>query len=125
MKKFIIILIVFLSCLLLISCSNSPPQETILDSEEQEKAIIDFVDYNHYSEYDYYHIVGVLINNGELPAERVKVKVIFYDENDKLLFIEKAYSEPYDILPGQKATFEILFPVRTFHHFEMTPLWNI
>jgi len=124
MKKFTIIFIAFLSCFLLISCSNNTSQETIGNPKEQKEANIEFVDYNHYSEYDYYHIEGILINNGESQAEQVEIKVIFYDENNKLLFIEKTYADPYNLLPNQKATFRILFPLKTFHHFEMTPVWQ-
>ena len=124
MRKIVIIFIVFLSCLLLISCSNNISQEVSPNPEKQKEANIEFVDYNHYSEYDYYHIEGILVNNGESSAEQVEVKVIFYDENNKLLFIEKTYADPYNLLPEQKATFEIMFPLKTFHHFEMTPIWQ-
>ena len=125
MKKFTIIFIIFLSCFLLVSCSsNNVSQNTTATPKEQKEANIEFVDYNHYSELNFYYIEGVLINNGESPAEQVEVKAIFYDENNKLLFLDKSFADPYNLLPEQKATFKILFPLKTFHHFEMKPVWK-
>ena len=50
---------------------------------------------------------GQVINQGNQPANYVKVSASFYDVNNQLVGVENAYTQPSNLQPGESAPFEI------------------
>ncbi len=53
-----------------------------------------------------YHIVGEVQNNGTQTAKFVQVSATLYDSNNKVIGTDFSFTNPSDIDPGQKASFE-------------------
>jgi hypothetical protein len=56
---------------------------------------------------DNFSVRGQVTNQGNQPANLVKVSASFYDANNQLVGVENAYTQPYILQPGESAPFEI------------------
>jgi Protein of unknown function (DUF3426) len=52
-------------------------------------------------------VEGQVINQGNQPANYVKVSASFYDVNNQLVDVKNAYTQPSTLQPGESAPFEI------------------
>jgi len=109
LKLFLLIIsLIFLSSMLL-GC-NSQTSEKQSPPGPITKANIEIVDWtNRLSDPPiYYYVEGILKNIGNKTADFVKVKIISYDVNDKLVSLNDTYADPYTIAPNQEATFQVM-----------------
>lgn len=83
---------------------------TVSDSSPTRFAQIEIVDWiNRLSgSGSYFFVEGILRNNGDKTARRVKVKIRALDRNGKLVSLEDGYADPYDIPPGRESTFSVM-----------------
>ena len=108
-KLFILIISLIFLFSMLLGCNpqtsnkQSPPGPIA-------KANIEIVDWtNRLSDPPiYYYVEGILKNIGNKTADFVKVKIISYDINDKLVSLNDTYADPYTIAPNQEATFQVM-----------------
>jgi len=56
---------------------------------------------------DNFSVQGQVTNQGNQPANLVKVSASFYDANNQLVGVENAYTQPSNLQPGESAPFEI------------------
>ena len=56
---------------------------------------------------DNFLVEGQVINQGNQPANYVKVSASFYDVNNQLVDVKNAYTQPSSLQPGESAPFEI------------------
>lgn len=56
----------------------------------------------------YYYVEGILKNTGNKTADFIKVKIISYDIDNKLISLTDTYSDPYTLTPNQEATFQVI-----------------
>jgi Protein of unknown function (DUF3426) len=56
---------------------------------------------------DNFLVEGQVINQGNQPANYVKVSASFYDVNNQLVDVKNAYTQPSTLQPGESAPFEI------------------
>ena len=109
LKLFLLIISLIFLFSMLLGCNpqtsnkQSPP-------ESITKADIEIVDWtNRLSDPPiYYYVEGILKNIGNKTANFVKVKVIAYDINDKLVSLNNAYADPYTMTPNQESTFQVM-----------------
>jgi len=74
----------------------------------QTGADIQIVDWTSYLDGNYYYVEGILKNVSKVKVEYVQVKVIAYDSSKKLVTLKESYANPYDLAPGQEATFKVM-----------------
>jgi len=109
LKFFLLIIsLIFLVSMLLgcnsqISNKQSPPGLIT-------KADIEIIDWtNRLSDPPiYYYVEGILKNIGNKTADFVKVKIIAYDINNKLVSLNDTHADPYTMAPNQEATFQVM-----------------
>ena len=56
---------------------------------------------------DNFLVEGQVINQGNQPANYVKVSTSFYDVNNQLVDVKNEYTQPSSLQPGESAPFEI------------------
>jgi hypothetical protein len=54
------------------------------------------------------HIVGEVINQSPVTAKFVKIIVTFYNAYNQVMGTDFTYTQPSDLAPGQRASFDIL-----------------
>ncbi|NLH49963.1 MAG: DUF4124 domain-containing protein [Myxococcales bacterium] len=72
---------------------------------------VDLTEDNYYREDNFYHIVGKVRNGFSQPVTQVKVKVTFYDEEDRFLMVETTLVDPMVLSPGQDGKFHLMVKV--------------
>lgn len=82
-------------------------------AEEQPKPTgqVDLQEDNYYREDNFYHIVGKVRNGFNQSVTQVKVKVTFYDEEDRFLMVETTLVDPMLLAPGQEGKFHLMVKV--------------
>jgi hypothetical protein len=68
---------------------------------------LEFLYFQDYVEYYYYHIIGEVRNNTDNPMGFVKIVVTLYDDNDNMTGNDFAYTLLDVIPPGRKSPFEL------------------
>lgn len=60
----------------------------------------------YFDSYEAFHVVGEIVN--QYPNERTFIKafVTMYDTNGRVIGADYSYTNPYDLLPGQTASFD-------------------
>ncbi len=109
LKLFLLIISLIFLVSILLGC-NSQTSDKQNPPETITKANIEIVDWtNRLSDPPiYYYVEGILKNIGNKTADFVKVKIISYDINDKLVSLNDTYADPYTIAPNQEATFQVM-----------------
>ena len=109
LKLFLFIISLIFLVSILLGC-NSQTSDKQIPPETITKANIEIVDWtNRLSDPPiYYYVEGILKNIGNKTADFVKVKIISYDINDKLVSLNDTYADPYTIAPSQEATFQVM-----------------
>lgn len=109
LKLFLLIISLIFLFSMLLGC-NSQTSEKQSPPGPITKANIEIVDWtNRLSDPPiYYYVEGILKNIGNKTADFVKVKIISYDVNDKLVSLNDTYADPYTIAPNQEATFQVM-----------------
>lgn len=86
---------------------------------------IKIVDWTSYLDGNYYYVEGILKNTGKSKVEYVQVKVIAYDSSKKLVTLKESYANPYDLAPGQEATFRVMVKYNSrIDNFELKVNWK-
>jgi len=91
----------------------------------QTGADIQIVDWTSYLDGNYYYIEGILKNISSNSLKYVQVKTIAYDSAKKLVTLKESYANPYDLAPGQEATFKIMVKYNSrIKNFELKVNWQ-
>ena len=86
---------------------------------------IKILDWTNYLDGNYYYVEGILKNIGKSKVEYLKVKAIAYDKAKKLVTLKESYADPYDLAPGQEATFKIMIKYNSrIDNFELKVNWK-
>lgn len=126
LKSFLLIISLIFLVSILLSCNLQESNEQS-SSEPITKANIGIVDWtNRLSDPPiYYYIDGILKNTGNKIANFVKVKIIAYDINDKLISLNDSYADPYNLAPNQEATFQVMVENDSrIEKFEIKVIWE-
>jgi len=75
-------------------------------TETQED--IKILDWTNYLDGNYHYVEGILKNIGRSTVKYLQVKVICLDKAGRLVSLKERYANPYDLAPGQEATFKIM-----------------
>ncbi|MBA7519195.1 hypothetical protein ES705_11270 [subsurface metagenome] len=81
-------------------------KETEIMQSPGEK--IKIVDWTNYIDGNYYYVEGILKNVSKVKVKYAQVIVIAYDSAKKLVTLKESYANPYDLAPGQEATFRVM-----------------
>ena len=74
--------------------------------EVKQRADLEILNYQHYVDTGWLHIVGEVRNNSNTPMEYVEVIVTFYDDSNKVVGVDNTFTE-LDVIPlSGKAPFE-------------------
>ena len=85
---------------------------------------IKILDWINYIDGNYYYVEGILKNISKVRVRYVKVKAIAYDKAKKLVTLKESYADPYDLTPGQEATFKIMVKYNErIDNFEIRVNW--
>jgi len=88
-------------------------------------ADIQIVDWTNYVEGNYYYIEGILKNVGNSTLDYVEVKIIAFDSSKKLVTLKRTYANPYNLIPGQEATFSAMIKFNSrIKDFELKVDWK-
>ena len=79
-------------------------QGSVIETQGSVKVL----DWTSYLDGNYYYVEGILKNVSKAKVEYVQVKVIAYDSSKKLVTLKERYVNPYDLAPGQEATFKVM-----------------
>lgn len=75
---------------------------------------------NEYESHGYYHLVGLVKNEGKLDCEFVKIIAAFYDANNKVVDVQYTYTELDRISAGETSPFQLsVKALPKFDHFQV------
>jgi hypothetical protein len=66
------------------------------------------------------HIVGEVINQSPVTARFVEIIATFYNANNQVIGTDFAFTEPTDLVPGQRAPFDILVPEGSMPMYQLS-----
>lgn len=92
--------------------------------EVEKEAKIELVSYNSYLRYDYFNVVGEIVNNGSAPAEYIKIIVTFYDKDKKMVDTSFTYSDVEVLNPGSKSPFNVSIEDKDIDSIELQVQWE-
>jgi len=72
-----------------------------------EKPIV-ILDKTGYTRRDYAYVEGIVQNQDTVRHEFVKVTIAWYDKDSKLVYTDYTYTNPSELEPGEKATFQVM-----------------
>lgn len=81
---------------------------------------------------EFISVVGLVENTGEVNLDEVKIRIDFYDKNDRLVYTEWEYSDyyfwsDYILLPGETCPFEIQIEdgeLPPYDYYNLTVSWE-
>lgn len=85
---------------------TGPPTATIAPIEPSQLTVISHKSY--VDSLGWYHIVGEVQNNAEVPVEFVEVMAKLYDDTNTVIGTKITFTAPDTIFPGSSAPFDII-----------------
>ena len=87
---------------------RTTPSAAAQPGDEEASKDLQFLSFDDYVSSDYLNVVGEVQNSSDVPAEYVKISLILFDEDDKIVATDFTYTDLDVIPPGDKAPFRLI-----------------